>query len=921
MNLSNKIIGYWLDCIKYEDVLEKDISIRVRTKAVLYPFKYDPFIFNRIENKVSIADERIIDLIKRSNTQNEELYYGYPLLFYFEETTKKNYVAPLFVTKINFSENGQSILLYKDDSIPNCGIQALSKIGLRTEEIAEVNQEFEKIFKGDISDPKILVQKCIDILLEETNFSINEEINPQELTNAHKLSKTMSIGLYNKSLIFAGENTLYNMSLIKDLMNLKTKTDIEETALSFVTKQIKHIDNTVNFNKPLVLPFSLNDYQVSALKGVFENKLSVITGPPGTGKSQFIMNLIINLFLRDKKVLFVSHTNEAVNVVNEKINIDFQNLLFRTGNKELRQDLTKKFNELSLNSQKKTNVAIISLKRTSLLWDKIINNKKLLLKIDELEEKVNELYEFQKLKRSIILFFKIKYYLWKLQRIPQKTNVEKEIKRREEEFFRSSREYVKSVYARKILNKWGASNKAKDFLHEVETTRFHEDISDHSFVKALDVLKIWSSTLKSLNRTFPLTAGIFDYVIFDEASQIDLPSAAPALYRAKNVVVVGDPMQLSHIAGITKDLDKEIAKAYSLQDQENLYPSKIRYYDVSLYRCAESCLSKPPVLLAKHYRSEDQIIDLCNQVFYSGKLSVSSNLNHANWPNSLPLGIQWEDCSGTVMRPPSGSRINKDEALQANDVFQKIIKEIKNSNLSIGIVTPYSQQQKEIHRIITQSTPQGVIEKHNVKVLTAHKFQGSEKDIMIFSMVLSSKGNGNNDRWYNAHPQILNVALSRAKYLLYIVGDKQFCFTRNGILIKIAETYDQIKNQEKFEEQYFSGKFDSPTELLLYQKLQEIDFEVFGYKLIPKFITKRYTLDFALIGGGRLNIECDGFGNHNIVDGLPVIEDIERDEYLKKEGWEVLRFPNHQIITKPNFVIKRILDKMKNDSSIESNKK
>lgn len=911
MSTINKIIGYWLDCIKQEDVLAKDISINVRTKATLYPFSYDPFIFNKSENEVSVTDEKIVQLIKHSKAQNEEIYYGYPLLFYFDNRTQKNYVAPLFVTKISFTEDGQNIFLHKDDPTPNCGIQALNKMGLRTEEIAEINQEFEKIFKGDISDSKTLIKKCLDVLLEETNFSINEEINPLKLTNTEKLSKTMGTGLYNKSLIFVGENTLFNMSLIKDLMNLKTRTDTEETALSFITNQTKHIDNTINSNNPLVLPFSLNDYQISALKGVFENKLSVITGPPGTGKSQFIMNLLINLFLNDKKVLFVSHTNEAVDVVNEKINNDFQNLLFRTGKKELRQDLTKKFNELSLDSQKKTNVTIISLKRVGILWQNIIDNKKLLLKIDELEGKVNELYELKKLKSGIILFFKFKYYLWKLQRMPQKINVEKEIKRIEEDFFKLSREYVKSIYANKMLGKWGASNKAKDFLHEVETTRFHEDIGDHSFTKALEVLKIWSSTLKSLNRTFPLKAGIFDYVIFDEASQIDLPSAAPALYRAKNVVVVGDPMQLSHIAGITKDLDKGIARTHNLQEQEELYPSKIRYYDVSLYRCAESCLSKSPVLLSKHYRSEDQIIDLCNQVFYGGKLSIASNLNYSNWPSSLPLGIKWEDCSGTVIRPPSGSRVNRDEALQVNNVFQGIIKEIKDSNLSIGIVTPYSQQQKEIYRIIIQATPQNIIEKHNVKILTAHKFQGSEKDIMIFSAVLSSKGNGNNDRWYNAHPQILNVALSRAKYLLYIVGDKQFCYTRNGILGKIAETYDKIKKQEEFEKQYFSGNFDSPTELLLYQKLQKIDFELLGYKLIPKFVTKRYTLDFALVGERKLNIECDGFGNHSIIDGLPVIEDIERDEYLAKEGWEVLRFPNHQVITKIDFVIKEILEKIK----------
>ena len=911
MSTINKIIGYWFDCIKQEDVLAKDISINVRTKATLYPFQYDPFIFNKSESKVPITDEKIVELIKRSKTQNEELYYGYPLLFYFDSQTQKNYVAPLFVTKISFTEDGQNIFLYKDNPIPNCGIQALNKMGLRIEEIAEINQEFEKIFKGDISDSKTLAKKCLDTLLEETNFSINEEINPQKLTNTDKLSKTTGVGLYNKSLIFVGENTLFNMSLIKDLMNLKTRTDIQETALSFVINQTKDVNNTANFDKLLVLPFPLNDYQISALKGVFENKLSVITGPPGTGKSQFIMNLLINLFLNNKKALFVSHTNEAVDVVNEKINSDFQNLLFRTGKKEFRQDLIKKFNELSLDSQKKINVTTISLKRISMLWQNIISNKKMLLKIDELEGKVNELYELKQLKNGIILFFKFQYYLWKLRRMPKKINVEKEIKRIEKDFFKLSREYVKSIYANKMLGKWGASNKAKDFLHEIETTRFHEDIGDYSFIKALEVLKIWSSTLKSLSRTFPLKAGIFDYVIFDEASQIDLPSAAPALYRAKNVVVVGDPMQLSHIAGITKDLDKGIAKTYNLQEQEELYPSKIRYYDVSLYRCAESCLSKPPILFAKHYRSEDQIIDLCNQVFYSGKLSISSNLNYLNWPSSLPLGIRWKDCRGTVIRPLNGSRVNRAEALQVNNVFQGIIKEIKDSNLSIGVVTPYSQQQKEIYRIITQATPQNIIEKHNVKILTAHKFQGSEKDIMIFSAVLSSKGNGNNDRWYNAHPQILNVALSRAKYLLYIIGDKQFCYTRNGILKKIAETYDKIKKQEEFEKQYFSGHFDSPTELLLYQKLQEIDFESLGYKLIPKFVEKRYTLDFALVGKRKLDIECDGFGNHNIIDCLPVIEDIERDEYLTKKGWEVLRFPNHQIITKIDFVIKEILKKIK----------
>ena len=178
---------------------------------------------------------------------------------------------------------------------------------------------------------------------------------------------------------------------------------------------------------------------------------------------------------------------------------------------------------------------------------------------------------------------------------------------------------------------------------------------------------------------------------------------------------------------------------------------------------------------------------------------------------------------------------------------------------------------------------------------------------MIFSLVLASHGTGNSDRWYNIYPQILNVALSRAKYLLYIVGDKNFCYKQTGILKRLVETYDEIKKQEKTEEYTLFEKFDSPTERFLFQKLQEADFENLGYKLIPKLVVKRYTLDFALLGKKKIDIECDG-NQHEIIGGIPVLEDIERDEFLKNEGWQVLRFPNHKVLTKTNIVIEEILN-------------
>ena len=636
--------------------------------------------------------------------------------------------------------------------------------------------------------------------------------------------------------------------------------------------------------------------------------------------------MLINLFLEGKSVLLVSHTGEAVDVVNQKINEQFRNLMLRTGKKELRQNLKGKFNELILDSGKRI-YSNVDLRDIHSLWKDIIAYRETLLELDTLEKRFEELYycynngrkplirlnlfsRLASLLRRSLLFLKLQLLKDKLNKFPTKLEIEREIRKLEKRFYKTSEEFVRGIYIQKMLGKGRKIGKVKSFLHQVDSRRPNDDgIDSYSFLNALDVLKIWSSTLKAIRGTFPLSPGIFDYVIFDEASQVDLPSAAPALYRAKRAIIVGDPMQLTHIAGITRDIDKGLAKIHGLTKEREIYPSKIRYCDVSLYKSAENSLNHKPILLTNHYRSEDQIIALCNQAFYEGRLKIMTTLDYSRYPNSLPLGVHWVNCEGEVYKHPAGSRINNTEVLLVNKIFQDILQKILGTNLSIGVVTPYSRQQDAIREKISQSTLAELLEKHNVKVLTAHKFQGSEKDIVIFSLVLASRGNGNSDRWYNIYPQILNVALSRAKYLLYIVGDKNFCHRRDGVLKRLVETYEELKKQEKTEEYTLFEKFDSSTERFLFEKLQEIDFGQHGYKLIPKLVVKRYTLDFALLGKKKINIECDGC-QHEIIERWPVVEDVERDEFLKKEGWEILRFPNHKVLSQTNIVIEEILKRI-----------
>ncbi len=1018
MELLNKTISYWYDCIKHEDILGKDISTGTisESKALLYPFDTDPFVFNSSENLVTILkNDKLNKFLEYISTQGHELYYGYPILIYFDDISKKCLIAPLFIIKLQIIDENNQLYLQKDEQIPTCGIQAFTKLGLRTEEIAILNQSLEKLFLSNFLDIDDMAQKCLDLINKEIDLPYKEPIDPKNLTNSKTISKNITPGLYNKSLIFAGEKTGYNMYLLQDLSELKDKTDLDKTALSFILG--KHQLNE-GVNKIPILPFPSNEYQVKALQDIFQNNLSVITGPPGTGKSQFISNLLINLFLEGKSVLFVSHTNEAVDVVYKKINEQFQNLMLRTGNKEFRQELKGKFHELQL-VYSKTKSKDASMDEIQSKWQMILEQRNKLLELEQLQQKFEDYYLYYKDKKSffynntnlnleesfeellpnlvkikifktkldnlknkiddiqpnfsITLFLlqkylKIKKRKWfsslnsilprrtltilqnsqqtvaikdwedpgwvrlkeylelleyhkkleeikrKLDTFPPRIVIEQEIQRLENSLYNASTNFVKNIYIKKILGSGENTGNVNSFLQHVDSRQQNDNgIDNDLFKKALSALKIWSSTLKSIRRNFPLSPGIFDYVIFDEASQVDLPSAAPALYRAKRAIVVGDPKQLCHIASITYEKDKELAKFNNLTEYKDIYPSKIRYRDVSLYKAAENSLNHTPIMLIHHYRSEYQIFDLCNKVFYKGSLRIMTDLNYSQYPDSLPRGVHWINCNGEAIKSKIGGRINKEEAKCVYETFKEVLQRISDTNLSVGIVTPYTSQQDEIFKLISNSSSisKELLKKHNVEILTAHKFQGSEKDIMIFSLVLASHGNGNSEQWYNNYPQILNVALSRAKYLLYIIGDQNFCLNRpsSSVLKQLAITYKEIKKQEDLEENILKANFDSPTEYFLYQKLQDVDFLNYGYKLIPKLVVKGYTLDFALCGKKKIDIECDGC-QHEIIGGLPVLEDVKRDKILKKEGWVVLRFPNFEILSQTDKVIEQILENL-----------
>lgn len=1000
----NRVISYWRDCIHHEDVLGQGISPLARKKSALSPFRSDPFIFAERQMGIRVSGGDLSEFLVYASVQGLDCYFGYPLLLSKNKDGKAQ-VAPLFVMKLSLVRGPDGFRLTPEESRPTCGIQACQQLGLRTEEIATLTNSIEKLFDSRES-PRELLSKAIALVEEEAKLLIHESLDPSSIGQT-KMSPSGPGGIYNQSVLFAGESSGYNLQLLNDLKELAGRKDLEKTALSFILAKTELVDGQ---DIVPVLPFPANERQVAALQQVFANKLTVVTGPPGTGKSQFISNLIVNLFLQGKTSLFVSHTNEAVDVVNGQLNRHFPNMMLRTGNKEMRQELSGRLN-LLLQASGKSFKSSIDKSEIEEEWKRLMQRRGLLLHIvtkeaqaeraernltefrslfgdSELSGKLRELLPklpaivklFGRLNaitskidgakynpwERLVLFFVPQYFsrrrdelfgrmsqelgpeilsllrrrtgaqsiegvddpAWPriqemlsavslqkeieahhrwLESQPSKISVQEAIRAGETKYTQSSIEYLRGSYQFLILGQSRAFGKVFSFVNSVSGTQpLERTVPSHLFRDALKTLRVWSCTLKSLRRTFPLDPAVFDFVIFDEASQVDLPGAAPALYRAKQVIIVGDGNQLTHIATLTRDADEKLAKAHGLLELRELYPERVGYRGVSLYKAGKVSLTSAPVLLANHYRSEDQIISLCNRVFYDGQLVVLTALDRARYPAGLPIGLEWLDCKGRVFKPVGGSRINQDEAAQVAALLVKILKQAAGTDIKVGVVTPYSAQRELILRLASRDITPDLFAKHDIKILTAHRFQGSERDIMIFSPVLSALGEGNGDRWFNANPEILNVALSRAKFLLYIVGDKDYCRARpDGVLSKIVKAYDEIKQEERAELLSLGEKFDSPYEERLYQYLSDAGFEAAGYKLIPKLVAKRYTLDFALIGKRRINIECDG-GQHEIIGGLPIIEDVERDSFLKSNGWSVVRVPNRRIMTEPEKVVAEI---------------
>lgn len=274
-----------------------------------------------------------------------------------------------------------------------------------------------------------------------------------------------------------------------------------------------------------------------------------------------------------------------------------------------------------------------------------------------------------------------------------------------------------------------------------------------------------------------LKRGHFSHIFLDEAGQGMEPEALVAVANIKSpdtvVVLAGDHQQLGPV--IRSPIAQKFGLGVSLLERLSTLPlysrSQVR---TNAFEFNRAVVTK----LVRNYRSHPAILDLPSRLFYDGELIACApqeicsslcgweELPDKNFP-ILFVGIEGRD----EREGKSPSWFNAQEASKVIEIVAKL-KECRRNRLSdndIGIISPYSQQVKKIKAALALKNLNGI------KTGSVEQFQGQEKRVIIISTVRSSREFVESDQLHQIgfleNPKRFNVAITRAKALLVIIGN------------------------------------------------------------------------------------------------------------------------------------------------------
>jgi len=547
------------------------------------------------------------------------------------------------------------------------------------------------------------------------------------------------------------------------------------------------------------VPAILSSAQQTIMQSAEEFPFTLVVGPPGTGKTYTIASLAIEHISKGKSVLIASRTDQAVDVVANKIEsqLGIKGVIIRGGRssylRELKKDLKNLLSGINAHTQStpsKMNELLRQLKR---LDTQVAKLEKEFTERAEKEMEWGKYWVDKKHDSSFFSTIKKRYITWQNNRHTPHWQLIVNIENLLTQQLASTKKYIETAFGVQV-------NRTLE-KHRADLNNFLKGISTHSgttqemlfgktdMQKILKTFPVWLVKMSDIYKVLPLDTELFDIAIIDEATQCDIASCLPILQRAKRAMFAGDPNQLRHVSFLSGSRQDILQKKYQLSAEfEGNFPHDLlNYREKSILDVVGDRASsqKQVIFLEEHYRSTPQIIQFSNKMFYSNALRVMTSK-----PNlSVTEGIHLVDCKGE--RNKQG--YNPKEAEYVIDTLKKIVESQQNLSRevakSIGILSPFRAQADYISKLIDREFTLEVLEKHNINVGTAYSFQGEERDIMFISFALD--GLAHASAYFHLNKaDVFNVSVTRARselYLLYSVEIEKL--KTDSLFRKYLETY------------------------------------------------------------------------------------------------------------------------------------
>jgi very-short-patch-repair endonuclease len=465
----------------------------------------------------------------------------------------------------------------------------------------------------------------------------------------------------------------------------------------------------------------------------------------------------------------------------------------------------------------------------------------------------------------------------------------------------------------------------------------------NEFLKLKEAFPCILAGIRDYAEYIPLEPEIFDLVIIDEASQVSIAQAFPALLRAKKVLILGDKKQFSNIksAQARTATNREYLNELEKTFEENITNDPAKVARLSKFNIKTSILeffeyiSNYHTQLLKYFRGYKETISYSNKYFYQDNLQVMK-IRGKPIDDVLKFSFIEHDGKEEIYRNANTPEI------------EFIIEELRklkenNSNSSVCIITPHTNQQKLFMEMISKLPDSDYFfDKLDLKIFTFDTCQGEERDIVFYSMVATEESDRlwgvfikdlsqvNIEEDGQIKAQRLNVGLSRAKECMHFVLSKsldKFSGSIGEALRYYANTLEEAKeeplpnevdsNSPKEKEvlnwimqtQFWRDNF--PDNVLL-----KPQFEIGKYlkQLDRTYNHPNYKIDFLLVYKDEENnehkiiIEYDGFENHfGSNEGVNKFnyeqyysdDDIYRQKVLEGYGYKFLRINRFNVGDNP----------------------